>query len=129
MNSSKLEKFFEEVLNHEHNQTPSHRTDLPMKKNQSLEYMVDADKQEYLINDLIEASTKYPFIEIFNMDAAHLKIWQEFFHVNKPIAFQLKINNFKNLRYDYDETGGITYMNFDYKNESFHLQIEKIKRV
>ena len=57
-----LRDFFFRVLELGYNQTPSHRSDLPMKKNQSLSFMIDSDLNFELVEELYCFSSVYSFI-------------------------------------------------------------------
>ena len=126
-----LRKFFFDVLDFEPNQTPSHKSDLPMKKNQSLSYMIDFDLHTNLYIDLTKYSSMYNFIQ-FDCVNPELKKMHEIFpgYGSKPIPFKLVIDkDFHDLHYDYSDDKLYTFMNFQFGGRKFNLPIEKIAEV
>jgi hypothetical protein len=123
-----LRSFFFDVLNLEINQTPSHKTDLPMKKNQSLSYAIDFDLHRNLYIDLTRFVTEYSFIK-FDKINSELSSLHVFFpeYGNKPIPFKLIIDkDFQDLQYNYSDDNLYTFMNFKFGGRKFDLPIEKI---
>ncbi len=123
-----LRNFFFKVLDLNINQTPSHKTNLPMKKNQSLSYCIDFDLNRDLFIQLTEFATLYPFIKIDQINSELVSISDLFpEYGKKPIPFKLLIDiEFKNLYYDYSEDRLYTFMNFDFGEKKYSLPIEKI---
>ncbi len=126
-----LRSFFFDVLKLEINQTPSHKTDLPMKKNQSLSYAIDFDLHRDLYMDLTRFASEYSFIAFdrINDELASLHVlFPEY--GEKPVPFKLIIDNdFRNLNYDYSDDKLYTFMNFEFGGRKFSLPIEKIASV
>ena len=123
--------FFFGVLDYEPNQTPSHKSSLPMKKNQSLSYMIDFDKHLDLYIELTKYSKIYKFI-VFDRIGPELVNLYNFFpgYGKKPISFKLVIDkDFRNLHYDYSEDNLYTFMNFEFGGRKFNLPLEKIALV
>ncbi len=126
-----LRSFFFDVLKLEINQTPSHKTDLPMKKNQSLSYAIDFDLHRDLYMDLTRFASEYSFIA-FDKINDELVSLHDFFpeYGEKPVPFKLIIDNdFRNLNYDYSDDKLYTFMNFEFGGRKFSLPIEKIASV
>lgn len=126
-----LEKFFFDVLDLDINKTPSHKTNLPMKKNQSLSYSIDFDLNRNLYLQLVKFEAKFPFIQ-FEKINDELKNLHHLFpqYGKKPIPFKLVIDKgFKNLHYDYSQDKLYTFMNFEYEKIKFKIPIEKIEKV
>jgi len=126
-----LREFFFDVLDFEPNQTPSHKSELPMKKNQSLSYMIDFDLHTNLYVDLTRYSLIYNFIQ-FDRVNPELKKMHEIFpgYGSKPIPFKLVIDkDFQDLYYDYSDDKLYTFMNFKFGGREFNLPIEKIAEV
>ena len=126
-----LRSFFFDVLNLDINQTPSHKTNLPMKKNQSLSYAIDFDLHKKLYMDLTVFASKYSFIEFdkINDELASLHVFFSEYG-SKPVPFKLIIDkDFRNLHYDYSDDKLYTFMNFEFGGLNFSLPIEKIANV
>ena len=126
-----LYNFFFDVLELDINKTPSHRTSLPMKKNQSLSYSIDFDLNRSLYIQLVKLEAKYPFINFEKVNSGLKNITKLFPEYGcKPIPFRLVIDNeFENLHYEYSKDNLYTFMNFKYKNQSFRIPIERIEKV
>ena len=126
-----LRDFFFKVLDFEPNQTPKHKTDLPMKKNQSLSYMIDFELHFDLYKELTKYVSLYSFIEFEpisgGLRSLHLLMPE---YGEKPIAFRLIIDkDFKDLHYDYSEDNLYTFMNFKFGGRKYSLPIEKIAEI
>jgi hypothetical protein len=126
-----LRDFFFDVLDIELNQTPKHKTDLPMKKNQSLSYAIDFDLHFNLYKELTKYVSLYDFIEFEHINdglkSLHLLMPE---YGEKPVAFRLVINNaFQDLHYNYSGDNLYTFMNFEFGGRKFSLPIEKIAQV
>ena len=125
---NELRSFFFNVLELEINQTPSHRTGLPMKKNQSLSYSIDLDLNLDLYKDLTKFVTIYRFMEFEKINPELASI-SSFFpqYGKKPVPFRIVIDkDFENLYYDYSKDNLYTFMNFEFNSKKFNLPIEKI---
>lgn len=123
-----LRKFFFCVLDLDINQTPSHKTNLPMKKNQSLSYAIDFDLNRDLFIDLSSFVSTYSFIKFDKINSELLSL-SDFFpeYGNRPVPFKLIIDkDFKNLNYDYSKDKLYTFMNFEFGGWKYSLPIEKI---
>ena len=123
-----LREFFFDVLDFEPNQTPKHRINLPMKKNQSLSYLIDFDMHFELYKDLTMFSSLYDFIQFEKINSELKKLCEIFPHYGKkPIPFRLVIgNDFEDLHYDYSDDKLYTFVNFKFGGRKFNLPIEKI---
>ena len=126
-----LQEFFFDVLDLDINKTPSHRTNLPMKKNQSLSYSIDFDLNRNLYVRLVKFEAQFPFIKFEKINSG-LKNLHKLYpqYGSKPIPFKLIIDkNFSNLHYDYSKDKLYTFMNFEYNKIKFKIPIEKIEKV
>lgn len=126
-----LREFFFNVLDFEPNQTPMHRVNLPMKKNQSLSYLIDFDMHFELYKDLTMFSSLYSFIQFDKINEELKKLCEIFPHYGKkPIPFKLVIDSdFRDLHYDYSNDNMYTFMSFKNGGRKFILPIEKIAEI
>ncbi len=126
-----LKDFFFDILNIEINQTPSHKNNLPMKKNQSLSYAIDFDLHRKLYLDLARFATEYVFIKFEKINEELYSLHNMFpEYGNKPIPFKLIIDkDFQDLHYTYSDDRLYTFMNFKFGGRKFDLPIEKIALV
>ena len=119
-----LQAFLFDILEIALNQTASHRTDLPMKTNQSLNFVIEADINQDLLTRFIELRNQYSFLEMDNITDKTIEKWS-FFGVKKPVPFRLRIDCFEDLKYEY--RGKYTFMNFKFGGMKFELPIERIE--
>lgn len=119
-----LQSLMYKVLDCSLNQTPSHRTDLPMKESQSLNFIMDMDEDQDLFLQFVKLRWKCPFICLEDINENTVNKWK-MFGVNKPIPFRIEIKNFEDLRYTYRRN--YTLMNFKFGGIKFELPIEKIE--
>ena len=126
-----LRDFFFDVLDFEPNQTPNHKTNLPMKKNQSLSYMIDLDMHFDLYKELTKYVSLYRFM-MFDSIGPELGRLYEIFpgYGKKPVPFKLVIDkDFEDLHYDYIGDKLHTFMNFRFGGRKYSLPIEKIAEI
>ena len=123
--SETLRNFFFKILELEYNQTPSHRTDLPMKANQSLNFMIDSTNVP-LVEELIVFSSCFPFLVLTPIINEKVEFLRDMFGENfNPVTFKLIIKDFENLRYSHSSE--YTYIHFNDSNgNNFNLPIERI---
>lgn len=121
-----LRDFFFKILELEYNQTPSHRTDLPMKTNQSLNFMIDSSENISLVEELVVFSSSFPFLAVSPITFEKIEFLRNIFGENfYPVTFKLIIKDFENLRHSHSSE--YTFIHFNDSNgNNFNLPIEKV---
>lgn len=119
-----LQYFMFNVLEYDLNQTASHRTDLPMKKDQTLNYVIDLNWDSKMSVNFFKIIGAYDFIKMSNLNQNVVENWR-YFGLKEPVPFYIEIRQLKDVTYSYN--GKFTMMKFIFGGRKFELPIERIE--
>lgn len=130
LTTKRLFSFFEEILNTPTNIIPMNtKENMIGKKHFSLKYIIDA-ANEYSLTEFSLLKMKYPFLKIEKINPIAFEFLFSETNVEKPLIFKIDLTEVNSVpKYTYSESKLITYMEFQYNDESVYIPIEKISEL
>lgn len=130
LSTERLFSFFEEILNLSMNIIPMNtKENMIGKKHFSLKYIIDA-ANEHNLTEFSLLKMKYSFLKIEKINPVAFEFLFGETEVEKPLVFKIDLTDVSSTpKYTYSESKLITYMEFQYNDETIYIPIEKISEL